>query len=125
MVGTGVEAARVLDAIDHPALKVVWDPANAFILGERPYPDGYEALPPERVVHVHAKDCRVNNFTPEWGVLGEMGVDWVGQIRALERDSYQGWISLETHWRGPKGDKLEASLICGARLRELVQTPKG
>ena len=120
MIGTGQEMARMLEAVDHRALQAVWDPANAYLLGERAYPDGYDALPPSRIAHVHAKDCRVTNFTPEWGVLGEMDVDWIGQMHALARDRYTGWISLETHWKGPHGDKLEASLICGRKLRELA-----
>lgn len=119
-VGTGRETADVLAALDHPALQVVWDPANATLLGEVPFPDGYRALAPARIVHVHAKDCRVHGFTPEWGPIGEMGVDWRGQIAALVADGYEGWISLETHWRGPHGDKFEASTICGERLRALV-----
>jgi len=39
-VGTGEEASRMLARIDHPALKLVWDPANASILGEKPFPNG-------------------------------------------------------------------------------------
>jgi L-ribulose-5-phosphate 3-epimerase len=122
-VGTASETARVLAAVDHPGLKALWDPANALILGENPFPDGYRALPQDRIVHVHAKDCRVSDHKPEWGPIGEMGIDWVGQIGALKRDGYRGWISLETHWRGPAGDKLEASLICGRNLRDLVSAP--
>jgi sugar phosphate isomerase/epimerase len=118
--GTGAEAARLLKAVDHPAVKLVWDPANASILGETPFPDGYDTLPPGRIVHVHAKDCFVQDHKPVWGPVGEMGIDWRGQIRALERDGYRGWISLETHWTGPNGDKFEASTICGRNLRELV-----
>ena len=38
-VGTGAEAARLLAAVDHPALGLIWDPANASILGETPYPE--------------------------------------------------------------------------------------
>lgn len=119
-VGTGAEAARMLGAVDHPALKLIWDPANAFILGETPYPAGYATLPADRVVHVHAKDCVMSGHTPAWGPLGEMGVDWRGQVAALVRDGYQGAVSLETHWRGPDGDRLQASIICGRKLRELV-----
>src|SRR5258705_3697066 len=37
-VGTGAEAGRILAALDHQALKSIWDPANAFILGETPFP---------------------------------------------------------------------------------------
>jgi L-ribulose-5-phosphate 3-epimerase len=119
-VGTAHETARVLAALDHPALQIVWDPANAFVLGERPYPDGYAALPVRRIAHVHAKDCRVRDLVPEWGLLGEMGLDWSGQLTALLRDRYDGWVSLETHWRGPDGNRLDASRLCGERLRKLV-----
>ena len=119
-IGTAHETSRVLAALNHPALQVVWDPANAFVLGEWPYPDGYATLPVGRIAHVHAKDCRVHNLIPEWGLLGEMGLDWRGHMDALLRDHYAGWISLETHWRGPDGNRLEASRLCGARLRDLV-----
>jgi sugar phosphate isomerase/epimerase len=119
-VGTGAEAGRVLDALDHPALRSIWDPANAFILGEIPFPGGYDALPRDRVVHVHAKDCHMQGHKPTWGPLGDMGIDWKGQIAALKRDGYAGSISLETHWRGPDGDRLRASIICGEKLRTLA-----
>jgi L-ribulose-5-phosphate 3-epimerase len=119
-IGTGAETARVLAALDHPALGVIWDPANALVAGEVPYPGGYRSLPPARVVHVHAKDCDVHGHTPTWGPIGEMSVDWIGQLAALRKDGYTGWISLETHWPGPGGDKKEASLICGRNLRRLL-----
>ncbi len=120
-IGTARESARVLAALDHPALQLVWDPANAFVLGERPFPDGYGILPVDRIAHVHAKDCRVHDLIPEWGLLGDMGLDWRGQMDALLRDHYRGWVSLETHWRGPDGNRLEASRLCGERLRDLVR----
>jgi len=31
-----------------------------------------------------------------------------------------GWVSLETHWPGPGGNKHEASMICGRKLAQLV-----
>lgn len=119
-IGTGSETARVLAALDHPNLKVVWDPANALVAGENPFPDGYNKLSPNRIVHVHAKDCFVQDHTPSWGPLGECALDWNGQLAALTRDGYRGWISLETHWPGPGGDKHQASMICGRTLKELV-----
>jgi L-ribulose-5-phosphate 3-epimerase len=122
-VGTGAEAARMLAAVNHPALKLIWDPANASILGETPYPDGYARLPVDRIVHVHAKDCVMSGLKPVWGPLGEMSVDWRGQVAALARDHYKGAISLETHWRGADGDRLQASIVCGRNLRELVLMP--
>ena len=119
-IATAAETARVLAAIDHPNLKVVWDPCNALVSGENPFPDGYRRLPAARIVHVHAKDCFVNGHTPTFGALGECGIDWKGQIRALVSDGYKGYISLETHWPGPGGDKHAGSMICGRNLKALV-----
>lgn len=119
-IATGEETARVLDAVHHPALQVVWDPANALVAGEVPFPDGYRRLNPARIAHVHAKDCTVTDHKPAFGPLGECGVDWKGQIAALHNDGYRGWISLETHWPGPGGDKMLASTICGQNLKAMV-----
>jgi len=119
-IGTAAETARVLDRVKHPNLMVVWDPANAYVAGENPFPGGYRLLPPDRIVHVHAKDCEVHDHKPEWGPLGTRAIDWKGQIAALLADGYQGYISLETHWPGPNGNKLEGSRICGWNLRGLA-----
>jgi sugar phosphate isomerase/epimerase len=119
-IATGAETARLLDAVAHPNLRVVWDPANAYVSGETPYPDGYRRLSTERIAHVHAKDCRMEDRQPAWCTFGEGGIDWKGQIRALAEDGYKGWISLETHWTGPRGDKREASVICGRRLKTML-----
>jgi len=119
-IATASEAARVLEAIDHPNLKVVWDPANCYVSGENPFPEGYGKLPISRIVHVHAKDCHVEGHKPIFGPLGEGGIDWKGQIAALAHDGYKGWVSLETHWPGPGGDKHMASMICGRNLKSLV-----
>jgi L-ribulose-5-phosphate 3-epimerase len=122
-IATAEETARLLTAVDHPSLGVIWDPANAFVAGEVPYPEGYGHLPVARIVHVHAKDCTVTGHVPTFGPLGEMGplgIDWRGQLAALVRDGYCGTISLETHWKGPNGDKFQGSMICGRNLRQMV-----
>ncbi len=119
-VATGEESAVILNALPHLSLKLVWDPANALVAGEEPFPHGYSKLPKERVVHVHAKDCRMDGSQPDWGPLGTRSVDWRGQIAALLADGYQGYLSLETHWKGPNDDKFQASWICGWNLRGLA-----
>jgi L-ribulose-5-phosphate 3-epimerase len=119
-VATAAETAALFRGFSHPAVKILWDPANASILGENPFPNGYDLLPKDQIVHVHAKDCYVKEFKPTWGPVGEMGIDWQGQIAALRRDGYNGWLSLETHWTGPTGDKFEASTICGRNLKKLA-----
>jgi sugar phosphate isomerase/epimerase len=117
-IATAAESARLLAAVDHPALQLIWDPANG-VLGETRFQMA-TPLPFDRIGHVHAKDCHVRDFHPVWGALGEMGIDWKGQVRALARDGYRGSISLETHWRGADGDRFAASLQCGRALRALV-----
>ena len=119
-IGTAAETARILDAVKHPNLKLVWDPANALVGGETPFPYGYGLLPKDRIVHVHAKDCHMEGHKPVWGPLGTRSVDWKGQVAALLADGYGGYLSLETHWPGPNGNKLEGSVICGWNLRGLA-----
>lgn len=119
-LATGAEAAAALKAVEHPNLKLVWDPANALVSGENPFPYGYRLVPANRIAHVHAKDCHMKGLKPEWGPLGTRGVDWKGQIDALLADGYRGYISLETHWAGPAGDKFQGSTICGWNLKHLV-----
>lgn len=119
-IATAAEAARLLNAVQHPNLQLVWDPANALCSGESPYPGGYALLPKDRIAHVHVKDCHMDGHKPVWGPVGTRQVDWKGQIAALHADGYQGWLSLETHWPGPGNDKFLASTICGWNMRGLA-----
>ncbi len=119
-IGTGAETARLLAALDRPNLKIVWDPANALVAGEEPM-RGYAKLPAARIAHVHAKDCTVQDHKATWVELGAGAIPWKAQIGALARDGYTGWISLETHWPGPNGDKRAGSEICGRNLSKLVE----
>jgi len=130
-VGSGGEAARILAQIPSPNLRAVWDPGNAFSLGERPFPEGYEAIKPY-MVHLHVKDA-VEIDTPDhgkqvkWCVVGEGDIDYAGHFAALKRDGYTGWVSLETHYRplqgsGPdgKGTPEDGSRPCLAYLQKVL-----
>ena len=100
-LGTAAQTARVLEEINSPFVRAVWDPGNAYMAGEEPFPTGYEAIK-DFVAHVHVKDAAVSEgaLEPEWTVVGEGKIDWAGQFAALQRDDYSGWLSLETHYRG-------------------------
>ena len=97
---TAAEAAQTLAFVPSPFFMLNWDPGNAAMAGETPYPDGYNLLPKERIRHCHCKDVARIDRRNEWAAVGQGCIDWVGQFRALLRDGYQGLITLETHWRG-------------------------
>ena len=121
-IATASESAPILDAIQHPGFGLVWDPANCYIAGEVPYPDGYGRLAANRILHVHAKDGVLppGSDRMNWGDVGAGEVDWTGQLAAMVRDGYTGMVSLETHWGGPGGDKFKGSTICAMSLQRLV-----
>jgi sugar phosphate isomerase/epimerase len=111
---TGRRTADLMAAVDHPALGVNWDPGNAFMAGDTPFPDGYQAVR-GWVRHVHFKDAEVDlDGARRYAVHGQ--IDWAGQIRALASDGYQGYISIETHMR-PKVTVARKEL---AMLRRLI-----
>lgn len=112
-IATAQEVAGVLAAIDHSNLQVVWDPASAYISGEKPFPSGYRMLDAKRIALVHAKDCTLEGHKPVWEPLGNGDIDWQGQIDALAEDGYEGYVNLETHWTGVNE--------CVRNLRRMVE----
>jgi len=119
---TGAEAAKVLGAVKSPHLLLNWDPGNAAALGERPYPDGYDLLPKDRIGHCHCKDVvkKSDGKSYEWAAMGRGGIDWAGQFKALLRDRYQKAVSLETHWRGA-GTPEESTRQSWAGMKKELQ----
>ncbi len=84
-----------------PGVHVLWDPGNQIYNTNYkiPYPDGYELLKNE-IVHVHLKDAvRDENGEAKGVVLGEGLLNIKGQLAALLRDGYDGYIVLEPHFR--------------------------
>ncbi len=120
-LGTGVETAEVLRKVNSPWLRAVWDPGNAFCLNEIPYPDGYNAIR-DFIVHVHIKDAyRDKNGKPVFTLVGKGEIDYAGQFKALKADGYNGWISLETHWKPEGGSKEEGSRQCLLALKNFIE----
>lgn len=116
---SGARTRWVVEQVDHPALRVNWDPGNAYCAGEQPFPDGYAALR-GLIQHVHFKDARRRaDGSHEYVTRGE--IDWPGQVRALVQDGYDGFISIETHMR-PKVASAKASLDrLSALIAEVAQ----
>lgn len=120
--GTGTEAAKVLSAVQSPHLMLNWDPGNAATLDEKPYPDGYDLLPKNRIGHCHCKDAvkKPDGKSYQWAAMGRGSIDWTGQFRALKRDGYTFAVCLETHWRGA-GTPEESTRQSWAGMKEELQ----
>jgi sugar phosphate isomerase/epimerase len=110
-VDTGSNAAQVVRAVDHPALGINWDPGNAIVAGDLPYPAGYEAVR-GFVKHVHFKDVSFEaDGSHRYVINGD--IDWSGQIAALAADKFGGFISIETH--------MEPKVRCARAMTERLQ----
>ncbi len=110
----GSNCARVADLLrraGHPTLGVIWDPCNDVYdpEGEWPYPDGYLAARP-RMLHIHIKDARRDPATGAVSAvaLGDGDVPLPAILARLVEDGYDGFVSLETHYRlaGPMNDEV-------------------
>jgi sugar phosphate isomerase/epimerase len=119
---TGAESARLLAAVQEPALELTWDPGNAVTRDEVPYPDGYAKLPKQRIGHLHCKDAvrKADGSGWEWMAMGRGVIDWAGQFRALKQDGYRRAVTLETHWRGA-GTPEESTRQSWAGMKALLQ----
>jgi sugar phosphate isomerase/epimerase len=91
---------HVLTFLDHAGrddIGILWDPGNSVFSGwcADPFPDEYE-LGRDLIRHVHVKDP---DGTRRYVRLGDGSLDWPGILARLAEDGYDGYVSLETHWR--------------------------
>ena len=109
-------ARKLIDELDVPHLKVLWDPCSSLYCTEVPYPDGYETIR-EHIVHVHLKDGVVNLPAATFDFCamrqGQMDPYYNDIVDALKRDGYEGTISLESVYTpvgGTREDGFRESL---------------
>lgn len=95
---TGAASRAILDAVNSPALRMTWDPANVVHGGfaEDPVREGYPLIKPY-VANVHVKDAVCQAGKGKWVMLGQGRVDWNAQIAALRADGYEGFLTAEPH----------------------------
>lgn len=112
---TGENTAKIVRDVGSKVLKINWDLANAFSSGEVPYPVGYEFVK-DYVINVHAKrafkdkEGKIRYFTIE-----KEPIDWRGQIQALAKNNYKGYLAIETHLE----PKIKESKKCLGILKKI------
>ncbi len=109
-------ARKLIDELDAPHLKVLWDPCSSLYCTEIPYPDGYEVIR-EHIAHVHLKDGVVNLPAATFDFCamrqGQMDSYYNDIVNALKQDGYDGAISLESVYTpvgGTREDGFRESL---------------
>ena len=120
-LGSSELAAALLEEVDSPHLRLLWDCGNSYFVGEEAYPAGYERGR-HLIGHVHVKDAAPAPETgePRWVALGTGQVDMPGQLRALRDDGYQGVVSMENHYTPPGGTQEDGVRQSFAGLRRLM-----
>ena len=112
----------ILSQVQHPALRVIWDIANAFAAGEDPA-EGFVLLK-DRLAYVQVKDGK--RFGPTWQLcsLGQGNVPLDQAFELLLAHGYQGAFSVEWEYAWhPELDAPEIALPSALRtIRELLAT---
>ncbi len=92
---------HLLDTINQPEwIGAIFDPGNDIYdpQGEIPYPDGFLQIQPY-VKHIHIKDAVLTPEGPTCVCIGTGQVDYAGILDALLASGYNGYLSLENHYR--------------------------
>lgn len=109
--GTSAETAKLLKLLPSN-VGINWDSLNGLPLGEKPFPDGYDSVPKDRLWNVHVKGKSLLDY-PEHQ-------NWMAIFQALERDGFSGWLELETHIFGP--EQVPSSHASIKELLRLLKT---
>jgi L-ribulose-5-phosphate 3-epimerase len=125
---SGYNQSLILEQVNSPWLKAIWDPSNGFVSGEEDYfPTAYARVKPY-MAHVQVKDAVVVDAArglTRWERIGDGSVDFAGQLAALRDDGYTGYVSIETHWSPPGGNPEANTRATYAGLMDVLASISG
>lgn len=85
----------IVESVGSPNLRITWDPANFVQVGvRRPFTEGYAALRPH-LDYMQIKDALAADGSVT--VAGEGDGQVLETVRALRKDGFDGFFSLEPH----------------------------
>jgi hypothetical protein len=88
-IGTSREIAGLMALLTSKWVGYNWNPQNDVPLKEKPFPDGYSALPKKRMLNAQFSSKGILRESPE-------RLDWAGIVKALEKDGFAYRLGLET-----------------------------
>ena len=109
------ETTALLDELDHPAMRINWDPANLHWGGIKPTYDAFSTLRPY-LANVHVKDFTPDDPDVPWRPLGQGTTPWPELLPWIIDETDLQHVTLETHCE-PLLDSSQASLEA---LREML-----
>lgn len=95
------QLAELLELLEPETFGAIYDPGNDLFAPQRetPFPDGYRAIA-GYLVHVHVKDAIYSaEGVPVCVAPGRGLVRYEKLLQKLCEDGYDGWLSLEPHYR--------------------------
>jgi len=101
----GALTKKVIEEINSKHFRALWDPANALRSGGNPYPEDYSYIK-NYIAHMHAKDVSLEEG-PHTVPLGEGIIDYNGILKNLDKDGFNGVISLEPEFVDQVGGRPE------------------
>ncbi|MBO4886848.1 MAG: sugar phosphate isomerase/epimerase [Firmicutes bacterium] len=101
---------KLIERIDRPNVGAIYDPGNDIWdpQGEKPFPDGWNEVKTS-TRHIHIKDARMTKDGAQAVKVGSGEVDFPSILKAVRDSGYEGFLSLETHYR-VQGDLSEEQM---------------
>lgn len=84
----------LLDTINSPNLRFLYDPGNFSHIGIKPFEEAYNVLR-RYIEYVHVKDSKLNS--PIFVPAGEGDVNYDAIFLNLDKSKFNGFVSLEPH----------------------------
>ncbi|NNE34875.1 MAG: sugar phosphate isomerase/epimerase [Rhodothermales bacterium] len=118
------ECVNLLQEVDHPALKLNWDPANMHWGGHCPTKSDFETVRPY-MVNLHVKDYTPDDAQMPWRPVGEGVTPWKEILTWICEARDEGWqldhLTIETHYI-PAEEGSRISLANVRNLLEVIQS---
>jgi sugar phosphate isomerase/epimerase len=95
--GDVVESAlikKIMDAVAHPKVGLVWDVTNMWTVTKEPPAQVYSLLK-NYIHHTHIKDAKLADNGPQYKLMGKGEVPIFEAIDILYKDGYKGYYSFE------------------------------